>query len=112
MKIINNLNKPFFNPTDDDSDDEKTFEVSEQNKKIKSNNQDITQNNEPLKNDFLNNLSKDFKDITFVEKNDSKRVLDNRLIVPLPKIEKSKRWRELADNRLSFFKIIKYSPKE
>lgn len=52
MKIINNLNKHFFNPTTDDSDDEKTFEVSEQIKKIKSNNEDITQNNEPLKNVF------------------------------------------------------------
>lgn len=30
-------------------------------KKIKSNNKDITENNEPLKNDFLNNLSKYFK---------------------------------------------------
>ncbi|AXF96286.1 hypothetical protein [Spiroplasma phoeniceum] len=64
-----------------------------------------------MKNDFLNNLSKDFKDITFVEKNDSKRVLDNRLIVPLPKIKKSKRWRELADNRLFFLKMnyVKWS---
>ncbi len=45
MKIINNLNKHFFNPTTDDSDDEKKIEVSEQNKKTKSDNQDITENN-------------------------------------------------------------------
>lgn len=33
MKIINNLNKHFFNPADDDYDYEKKIEVSEQNKK-------------------------------------------------------------------------------